>query len=271
MAEVLIFKRKLTPAERFEVGTYLNWRYSLVSDAPTTPANLSAFAVSSDQISLAWSSPFTNSGTIFSVQRATNGGIFNTVAALENANSYLDTGLLSGTEYIYRVMAADYAGVSGCSTETNVATLASGTGIPLGALKAWVKADSGHGGNSVSCWVDQTANGNNATIIEGTSTVSWQPFYVAEAINGQPAFLFSHTNGLRFSVWFMTDWTEGEVFAVLKSLGTLTTGDERGLWLFGNDNNDTLYPIIDTEGVGICNPNITNKIHECSAAPTVRQ
>jgi hypothetical protein len=39
IAEVLIYKRALTPAERFDVGTYLNWRYNLVTNAPATPTN----------------------------------------------------------------------------------------------------------------------------------------------------------------------------------------------------------------------------------------
>ena len=115
IAEVLIFSRGLTPSERFNLGTYLNWRYNLVANPPATPTNLTAFAVSSDQVALAWSSMLTNVSINFHVQRGTNGGSFADVAVLENATSYLDTGLMAGTEYIYRVMAANYAGMSGCA------------------------------------------------------------------------------------------------------------------------------------------------------------
>ena len=110
IAEVLIYSRGLTPDERFDLGTYLNWRYNLVTDAPVTPTNLTAFAVGTSQIALAWSSALTNVSISFHVQRGTNSGSFTDVAVLDNATSYLDASLVAGTEYFYRVMAANYAG-----------------------------------------------------------------------------------------------------------------------------------------------------------------
>ena len=258
IAEVLIFSRGLTPAERFDVGTYLNWRYNLVTNAPATPTNLTAFAVGSSQIALAWSSALTNVGVSFHVQRGANDGSFTDVAVLDNATSYLDTNLVAGTEYFYRVMAANYAGVSGCSAETNVTTMTNGTAIPLDALKVWLKADSGHGGNPISCWVDQTTNGNHACYPLDTCGTGgrWQPMSVQT--NGQPAIYWGGTNAL-YLPRFATGWTEGEAFVVLKSLGPRATDPSSGLtglWIMGPGMS--LYPTRNNTGGCRCTTGPTN-------------
>ena len=193
IAEVLMYSRVLTADERFALGIYLNWRYNLTANVPATPSDLRAFAVSSNQISVGWSSPLSNIVTRIIVQRSTSGGSFTNVSVLENANSYLDTDLVPGAEYIYRVMAANYAGVSGCSTETNVATFTCTNSIPLDALKVWYKADSGYGGNPISCWADQSANGNHAFTPYGGGMTPSQPGMIMT--NGRPAFYFDHTKG----------------------------------------------------------------------------
>ena len=98
-----------------------------VSDtsAPTVPANLSATAISSNQINLTWTASTDNTGvTGYDIFR--NG----TLAGTSSSNSYQDTGLAANTSYTYTVAAYDAAGnVSAQSSGANATTTAAiGTG-----------------------------------------------------------------------------------------------------------------------------------------------
>jgi titin len=93
---------------------------------PVAPGNLSATAVSSNRIDLAWSDNSTNE-TGFAIERSTDGVNFSqitTVAA--NLTSYSNTGLAASTTYFYRVRALGNAGPSGYSNVASATTGALG-------------------------------------------------------------------------------------------------------------------------------------------------
>jgi len=92
------------------------------TQAPSTPANLTANAVSSSQINLNWSASTDNVGvTSYEVYR--NGALVGT----SNSASYNDTGLTASTSYSYYVKAKDAANnVSAASNTINAATQSAG-------------------------------------------------------------------------------------------------------------------------------------------------
>ncbi|HUO50194.1 MAG TPA: fibronectin type III domain-containing protein, partial [Candidatus Paceibacterota bacterium] len=95
------------------------------TQAPTTPTNLSATAVSSSQINLSWTASTDNVGvTSYTIYR--NGTQIGTSAT----NSYNDSGLSASTQYSYTVSASDAAGnTSSQSTSASAVTqMASGGG-----------------------------------------------------------------------------------------------------------------------------------------------
>jgi hypothetical protein len=93
---------------------------------PAAPTGLSATAISSSQIDLAWTDNATNE-TSFSVERSSDGTNFTVIATLgAGATSYPNTGLAASTTYWYRVRAANAAGFSGYSNTANATTQAAG-------------------------------------------------------------------------------------------------------------------------------------------------
>lgn len=95
---------------------------------PAAPANLTATAVSSSQINLAWTDSDTETG--FKIERCTGAGCTNfaqiaTVGA--NVTGYSNSGLSASTSYTYRVRAYNTSGDSGYSNEANATTQAAPT------------------------------------------------------------------------------------------------------------------------------------------------
>ena len=83
------------------------------NQAPSTPQNLSANAVSSSQINLIWTASTDNIGvTSYHVYRCMGSGSCTptTQIATTTTNSYSDTGRTANTLYRYRVRAEDSAG-----------------------------------------------------------------------------------------------------------------------------------------------------------------
>ncbi len=90
--------------------------------APSTPTNLSASAVSSSQINLAWTASTDNVGV--AGYRIFRGG---TQVGTSSTTSYSDTGLAASTTYTYRVAAYDAAqNVSAQSSQVSATTSAGG-------------------------------------------------------------------------------------------------------------------------------------------------
>ena len=232
IAEVMIFNRALTTAERATINDYLNSKYALVAAVPPTPTNLTAYAISPTQIGLSWSETLTNGGaTQISIERSTaSNGVFSVVAQVANALSYVDTNLTAGTTYYYQVRAMNLNTWSPYSNETNATTLAVGASAPFGSLSLWLKADAGlvQGSTNtpVDLWADQSGNGNNAS----QTAVANQPSWIPGAINGLPVVRFNGSNGFVNLPGFLTGMPQAEVFVVLKVAATNAT---HGLWTFG--------------------------------------
>jgi autotransporter-associated beta strand protein len=91
---------------------------------PAAPSGLTATGIATNQISLTW---IDNSGNEdgFNLERSTNGGNYNSVAALAaGVTNYSDAGLSAGTIYFYRVQAFRSCwGNSAYSTPASAATL----------------------------------------------------------------------------------------------------------------------------------------------------
>lgn len=98
-----------------------------VSDtqAPTTPAGLTATTISSQQINLSWNTSTDNVGVAgYDVYRSTDGGTPQKVS-LVTTTSYGDTGLRANTKYSYYVKARDAAGNT--SSQSNTASAQTAT------------------------------------------------------------------------------------------------------------------------------------------------
>ncbi len=106
------------------------------TQSPSTPANLSATAISSSQINLSWSASTDNVGvTGYRINRCAGAGCTPSTQITTTSNtSYSDTGLTANTAYVYRVAAYDAAGnVSGQSSSASATTQAPADTTPPAA------------------------------------------------------------------------------------------------------------------------------------------
>src|SRR5439155_25250347 len=102
------------------------------TQAPTTPTNLNATAVSGSQINLSWTASTDNVGvTGYLIERCQGAGCSNFARLLTvPATTYSDSGLLPNTSYTYHVKATDAAGnFSPYSNLAITSTLASISGL----------------------------------------------------------------------------------------------------------------------------------------------
>jgi hypothetical protein len=145
IAEVIIYNRVVTAAERLTVGQYLQGKYNLPGIVvPANPTNLIVNPLSATETSLVWSDTPTNTGITYTVWRQTGSGGYSAVAQVNNTISYVDSGLTAATAYNYEISSTTFAGSSpGYSNVVNATTLASGTDMPLTGMKLWLAADSG--------------------------------------------------------------------------------------------------------------------------------
>jgi subtilisin family serine protease len=94
-------------------------------DPPVSPSDLAAEAVSSSQVSLAWTDQSTDESG-FKIERKTGlGGTYSGIpAAGADGESYRDTGLSAATTYYYRIRAFNSSGDSDPSNEATATTFA---------------------------------------------------------------------------------------------------------------------------------------------------
>ncbi|MFN8354964.1 MAG: fibronectin type III domain-containing protein [Spirosomataceae bacterium] len=130
-----------------------NSAYSNIADAttqappvtiPRPPSALTATAVSSSQIDLAWTDNATDE-TGFEIERSPDGTTFTKIAdVVANATTYQNTGLTASTRYWYRVRAKNSAGNSAYSNIADATTQAPPVTIPRppSALTATVLSSS---------------------------------------------------------------------------------------------------------------------------------
>src|SRR3989344_1636262 len=116
--EARIYNRALTASDIQTLYAYTGGPPD--TQAPTTPTNLTASAISSSQINLSWTQSTDNIGV--TGYRVYRGG---TQVASPSTTSYSDTGLSPSTTYSYTVAAVDGAGnVSVQSTSASATTQA---------------------------------------------------------------------------------------------------------------------------------------------------
>jgi YD repeat-containing protein len=111
---------------------YFNF-VSSSSGAPAAPSNLTATAVSSSQINLAWQDN-SNNETGFKIERSLDGVNFSLLTTVGmNTTAYQNTGLTLSTTYYYRVKASN---ANGDSAPSNVAVATTPGGSPIDFLLA---------------------------------------------------------------------------------------------------------------------------------------
>jgi predicted phage tail protein len=104
------------------------------------PSALTAQAISSSQIGLAWTDA-SNNETGFKISRSLNGTTFAQIATTgANITSYNDTGLAAGTTYYYRVRATNSIGDSAASNIVSATTLAAPLWAPGNLVATAVSA-----------------------------------------------------------------------------------------------------------------------------------
>lgn len=92
--------------------------------APAAPSNLTANAVSTSQINLAWTDN-ANNETGFRIERSLNGSSFTEITTVgANVTTFNNTGLAASTAYFYRVRATNSGGNSAYSNTASATTQA---------------------------------------------------------------------------------------------------------------------------------------------------
>lgn len=153
----------------------------IVGTSPTAPTSLTATLQAGPQVSLAFTDTAANE-TGFIIERATNGGAFTPIATAPARNgtggvTYLDTTVIPGNSYAYRVAATN---VAGPSAYTNTATVV----IPaVPAAPGSLTAANGPNGN-----------GNNRTVI-----LSWQ-----DLSNNETGFTIQRATNATFTAGLTT-------------------------------------------------------------------
>lgn len=120
IAEVIVFGRVLTDAERLTVGTYLQGKYALETE-PTTPTGLTATAVPPNEVVISWQP--VSGVDAYSIERSTDGVNFTPINLIgAHISSFTDYGIPTAGSISYRIQAISYAGISPYSSTVSVAS-----------------------------------------------------------------------------------------------------------------------------------------------------
>ena len=99
--------------------------------APAAPTSLAASALSTTQVNLSWTDNSSNE-TGFRIERSIGTTFVEITSVGVGVTSFADTGLLPGTNYLYRVRATNALGDSAYSNQTNATTLVPPPAQPTG-------------------------------------------------------------------------------------------------------------------------------------------
>src|SRR5204863_762000 len=95
---------------------------------PNAPSGLTATAVSTSQINLAWTDNSNNETNFIVARSTTSGGPYTDIATLAaNTTSYNNTGLAANTTYYYVVRASNAGGSSANSAQASATTFSPAT------------------------------------------------------------------------------------------------------------------------------------------------
>ena len=228
IAEVVMFDRQLSDPERQTWESYLNQKYQ-IDAPPDAPSQLSVNPLSSTRLVLAWNEDSSNvSGYV--LERQNSDGSWAVIARPGgSATRYVDSGLILGTSYTYRISAVKGIATSSPSTVVTGTTNMSGDisdGLPVSGLKLWLKADAGTTqgtGGTVSLWADQSGNGNDVQ----QSDPSHQPSLTVGVLNGESVLHFGANASLHLPDNLMAGASAGDLLLVLRSTAPVNAG--RGL------------------------------------------
>jgi hypothetical protein len=216
IAEILLYNRALTTAERQEVELYLAQRYGL--DHPNLPfvqlntptisgtnVSLTGFvnprgrAVSQSRFEISTDSTFTtNVQTVNTTPNAVGLGAGNVLVGVTgtfNAQANLT--------YFVRLTASNVNGTAVTPRRTFTIFVTPPGVVPTTGLRLWLRADSAvttvnlNGNPVVSSWQDASPQSNHAT----QSTPASRPLFVPNALNGRPVIRFDGVN----------DWLDGNI------------------------------------------------------------
>jgi hypothetical protein len=180
-----------------------------VPTAPAAPTQLSATAVSSSQINLAWTDNASNESG-FRIERSADGATFTEIGVVtSNVTTYSDTLLSAATQYWYRVRAYNATGPSAFAGPTSATTMSAPPSVPsapsgLSASRqssqitlTWTDTSNNETGFSIERSPDGQAFSQIASVAQNVSTyVDTSPgsskfvFYRVRAFNlaGNSAF-----------------------------------------------------------------------------------
>jgi len=236
IAEVIVYNRALTPAERDAVHVYLAAKYAPPGIVVPAPPVLAAHVVHSTAADISWGIPTgKDQQLVATLERQAGVGVFQVVARLENTWTYSDIGLTPGQPYTYRVKLTSYAGASAYSTPVTITpTLGLNAPSPTG-LRLWLRSTMGVPSEGpVAVWADQSGLGNDAVQLDDPNK---RPELIQNTINAYPAIRFDGNHRLNLPDLLSTA-TAGEIIAVLK-VGDKTLGGYADLnnkiWDFGSN------------------------------------
>jgi len=115
----------------------------------------------------------------------------------------------------------------------------------ISGLKLWVAArffTDKQDSDQVATWADKSGQGNDLT----QSTAGARPLYKQNIIGGKPALLFDAVNDFLTIPNFLSGFTAGEIFIVVKRrVETPASSAVSGFWEFGTSSFATNWPFTD--------------------------
>jgi hypothetical protein len=137
---------------------------------PAAPSGLTATAVSSSQINLAWTDNSNNEDSFIVARSNTSGGPYSDITTVPaNTTAFNNSGLAASTTYYYVVRAVNSGGSSGYSAQASATTLQAPPAAPSGLTATTISSSQINLG-----WTDNS--GNESNFIVGRSTTSGGPY-----------------------------------------------------------------------------------------------
>jgi hypothetical protein len=161
-----------TPGNRELDTVYIDHMYIRTilqpGNPPSAPSDLVAATISASQIDLSWIDNADNE-LGFTVERAVSGEGFSEVASLgPNTTSFSDSGLISDTQYIYRVYAHNSSGNSEYS-DVAEATTEPGSSMHIGNLEGFASWEKNKWQATAEVYVhDENHNPVMGALVSGT-------------------------------------------------------------------------------------------------------